>query len=344
MCLKKAHSNQRLTSTKLMDQWLSALPKIELHLHLEGAIPLPALWELVRKYDTDNLINSIEALERKFAYRDFPHFLEVWNWKNQYIRETDDFVFLSEAFAKSLVQQNIVYAEVFFSPSDFHTTGMRVGEIAAAIRKGLSRVDGTHVNLVADLVRDNGPSAASRVLDEVYESRDQGILGIGIGGAEQLHPAALFKDVFHRARDMGFHTTAHAGEAAGAASVADAVNLLKVERVGHATRAIEDPDIVELLREKSIFVEACPISNLRTGVTSEIGDHPIRHYFDAGIPVSVNTDDPAMFNCTMVEELQMCVEHHQFTRPEITQMMRSAVDHAWCTEDEKVDLRSQFEE
>ena len=182
------------------------IAKVEIHLHLEGAIPLPALWELACKYGGDPLVPDMQALERSFAYRDFPHFLEVWHWKNRFIREYEDFTFFSEALARDLVRQNIRYAEVFYSPTDFDRVGLLTPGITEAIRAGLDKVPAVNIALVADLVRDTGPEKAARTLAMVQEVRSYGIIGIGIGGSEHAAPPEPFADVYEEARRLGFHT------------------------------------------------------------------------------------------------------------------------------------------
>ncbi len=323
------------------DPWAASLPKIELHLHLEGAIPLPTMYSLVQKYGGDVSITDEASLVDKFRYRDFPHFLEIWNWKNRFIRELDDFTLIARSVAESLAAQNIVYAEVFFSPSDFRKTGMSIQDIATAIIRGLDDVSGTEINLVTDLVRDNGPAGADEVLDAVIDLASPRILGIGIGGAEQLHPPAQFAPVFERARDAGLQLTAHAGEAAGPTSVADAITHLGVSRIGHGTRAVEDEATMQLINTSGVFVEACPSSNVCTGVIASVADHPIRQFLERGIPIGINTDDPAMFGCSMAGEVTHLQEDLSFTRDEIKSLMLSAITHAWCDHDTKTALRSQ---
>ena len=233
------------------NDWFERVPKVELHLHLEGAIPLDTLWALVQKYGGDPTLPDVDALKRRFAYRDFPHFIETWIWKNQFLREYEDFTFFAEAFARDLARQNIRYAEVFFSPLDFARYGLKVQGLAAAIRKGLARVPGTEIQLIIDFGRDWGPAKAAVALAEIAEVRDQGVIGIGIGGSEQKFPPEPFQQVYEAARRFGFHTTAHAGEAAGAESVWGAIRALQVERIGHGARAGEDARLLDTLAESA---------------------------------------------------------------------------------------------
>ena len=239
------------------------LPKAELHLHLEGAVPLTALWELLSKYGLPPGMGGIEDL----------------TWKNGYLREYDDLV---------------------------------------------------RVNLVADLVRDFGPERGLRWLREIDEVRHLGVVGIGIGGSEHAFPPEPYAAVYREARERGFRTSAHAGEGSGPESVWGAVRALEVDRIGHGTRAVEDPELVALLVERRIPIEACPISNVRTGVVPAVSAHPIRALFDAGAVVTVNTDDPKMFNTSLEDEYAALAEHLGFTWEEILTLNANAVSAAWC--------------
>lgn len=318
--------------------WYKHVPKIELHLHLEGAIPHATLWELVQKYGGDPDVPDVRVLRRKFRYRDFPHFLDTWIWKNQFLREYDDFAFIAEAVARDLAGQSIRYVEAFYSPPDFARRGLEVQPLTAAIRSGLDRVPEIRVSLVADLVRDFGPERAADTLADVAEVRDLGVIGVGIGGSEHEHPPEPFEAVFEAARDLGFHTSAHAGEVAGATSVWGAVRILRVERIGHGTRAQEDEALIRYLAEHQIPIEMCPISNVRTGVVASIDEHPIRRYYDRGLAVTVNTDDPKMFGNSLAEEYELLMERLGFSRADIRTLILNAADAAWLPDPEKSDL------
>ena len=286
-------------------------------MHLEGAIPYGALWELVQKYGGDKTVPSKEALKRKFEYKDFPHFIETWGWKNQFLREYEDFIFIAEAVARDLAGQNIRYAEMFFSPPDFTHQGLKAGQLTESIRKGLDRVKEIEIALVADLVRDSGPGRAATTLAEINEVKQLGVIGIGIGGSEHDFPPKPFESVFAKARQLGFHTSAHAGEAAGPESIWGAIRNLKVDRIGHGTRAGEDSALMDYLAGKKIPIEMCPLSNVKTGVVKSYEEHPVRRYFELGMFISINTDDPKMFNNSLAEEYMLLVEKKGFTRAEI---------------------------
>lgn len=324
------------------DDWLHRLPKVELHLHLEGAIPLNALWRLIEKRGGDPEVPDPAALEKRFRYRDFSHFIEVWVWKNGFLTEYEDFTFAAEAVARNLHQQNIVYVEAFYSPGDFRRHGLVPQRLTEAIRSGLDRVPGIEVRLVADLVRDCGPEDAARTLEEISEVRDLDVIGVGIGGSEKEYPPELFAGVFREARRRGFRTSAHAGEAAGAASVWGAIRELSVDRIGHGTRAIEDERLVAHLAERKIPLEMCPGSNVRTGVVNDISSHPIREFMRRGLLVTVNTDDPAMFGNSLAGEYTGLMDLG-LTETDIHGLVENAIEASWADRVTKARLREQLQ-
>jgi adenosine deaminase len=316
-------------AVKPTSTWYQRVPKVELHLHLEGAIPQEALWQLIQKYGGDPAVPNTEALRQKFQYRDFPHFIETWVWKNQFLRQYEDFTFIAEAVAQNLARQNVKYAEMFYTPSDFFRHRLEVQKLTGAIRTGLSRVNQTETALILDFCRDRGWENADRNLDTVKEVKQMGVIGIGIGGSEQSYPPEPFAGVYEKARQFGFHTGAHAGEAAGPQSIRGAIRSLKVERLGHGTRAIEDEALMRYLAEKQIPLECCPLSNVCTGVVKSIEDHPVKKFFDAGLLVTVNTDDPAMFGNSLAQEYQMLEERLGFSRDEVRKVILNGVKASW---------------
>jgi adenosine deaminase len=326
---------------ELKSTWFNRLPKVELHLHLEGAIPLDALWELVQKYGGE--VTSRQELAQRFEYKDFPHFIETWMWKNQFLREYDDFTFIAERTARDLASQSIRYAEVFYSPPDFIQNGLQTQQITEAVRKGLERVKDIEIALVADLVRNYGPERAKTTLEQVSEVKQFGVIGIGIGGSEHDFPPQPFKEVYALARQKGFHTSAHAGEAAGPDSVWGAIRHLEVDRIGHGIRAIEDNDLMDYIVEHGIPIEMCPLSNVRTGVVKSYDEHPVRQFFERGVTLNINTDDPMMFGNSLAEEYELLAQKKGFTRSELKQLSLNGIRMSWLPEKKKQAMISAFE-
>ncbi len=318
-----------------MQTWISSLPKCELHVHLEGAIPLPALWSILQRHGGDAEVPTPAALEQRFVYRDFPHFISTWVWKQGFLRDEADFICLAEAAARAWKAQNITYVEAHYSPTDGRHVGLTIGQLTRAVRTGLDRVQGITVRLICDVVRDTPPLQALRTVDAVAELGGLGVVGIGLGGSEHDYPPEPFAPVFERARSRGLRTTAHAGEAAGPQSVRGAVEALRVERLGHATRAIEDPDLMELLALRRIPLELCPLSNVRTGAVPSLDRHPVAEYLRMGLPVTINTDDPAMFNTTLAGEFLALHQTHGLTRTDVARLLGNAIEASWMDDTEK---------
>ncbi|MDP6876373.1 MAG: adenosine deaminase [Alphaproteobacteria bacterium] len=324
--------------------WAEAVPKVELHLHLEGAIPLPALWRLMQKYGGDPGVRAKADLRQRLTYKDFPDFIAAWIWKNGFIRSYDDFTFIAEAVARDLARQNIGYAEMFFSPTRFVDQGLEPQGLARAIREGLDRVPETEIWLIADLVRDHGPEQAVETLVEIEGVLDQGIIGIGIGGSEHLYPPEPFAPVYQAARDMGLCTSAHAGEAAGPASVRGAVEALDVDRIGHGIAAREDTSVMAMLAERQTPIELCPLSNVATGSLARIEDHPVRQFWEAGLMLTVNTDDPGMFHNSMADEFVVLHEVFGFSRDEIKTFILNGIEASWQTAARKAAMARAFQD
>ena len=295
-----------------------------------------------------NVIANIthEDLEKKFIFKDFPHFIETWVWKNQFFKSAGDFEFTTYYMLKNLFQQNVVYTEVFYSPWDFAGNGLHAQEITEAHLSAVNRAEndfGIQCKLIADISRDIGWENSVERFKQIIPYRDQGVIGIGLGGSEQKFPNELYKDVFKLAKEKGFHVVAHAGEAAGPESVKSALEVLKAERIGHGVRAIEDHDLIKKLKRYQIPLEVCVTSNLKTGVFPYLEKHPIKHFFEEGLAVNINTDDPTMFGTTFIDEFLLLCESLNFTLDDIKKLTINAVEAAFLSEDEKSKLKSKVE-
>lgn len=312
-------------------------PKVELHLHLEGAVPPAVLWQLVESYGGDPAVPDRTALGSHLRYTSFAHFIQTWWWMTGFVRSCDDFEMVAASVAADLARQNIIYAEASFSPTDFTRHGMSPQEIALAIRRGLDQVEGTQVVLNCDLVRDTGPQRTAATLQAVVEvAGEADIRGITIGGSEQDYPPEQFAAVYRSAAGAGLRLTAHAGEAAGPASVRAALDVLGVERIGHGVRAVEDLTLLNRLVRDQVPLEVCPTSNIRTGVVSGWERHPVGALLEAGAYVTISSDDPTFFHTSVAEELRRVADMFDGEPLELT---HRAIDASWMTTAEKSDTR-----
>lgn len=324
---------------------LRTLPKTELHLHLEGAIPADVLLELIRKYDRATETPDRRRLAERLTYRDFPHFLDTWKWMCSFVKEEADFTLIAREVAKELAAQNVRYAELHFSPPDFLHHGMSISSIAKAVRAGLAAAGAPDVSLIIDLCRQYGPEKGLAWLAEVVEvSREAGIVGIGLGGPEHLAPAGPYAEVFRAAESHGLRRVAHAGEAAGPESIWAALNALGAERIGHGTRAVMDPQLMVHLRDTGVPIEVCPKSNICTGVIDRIENHPVRQLSDFGIGVTLSSDDPTFFETDIVSEYQLLRDRLQFTDSELARIARRGFEVAFLSSERRAVFLRDFDE
>ncbi len=219
-------------------------------------------------------------------------------------RNPDDYARLAREFVADALKQNVVYGELFISPSvwSYFNPELDVPATIRSIVAELNAVHGSAFSLIVDVTRNFGAESAMQTARIAADLAGDGVIGIGLGGDESRFPAPLFEEVFAFARAQGLNVVAHAGEAAGAQSVRDAVEVLGAQRIGHGIRALEDPDVMELLRDRMIPLEVCPTSNFLTGVASRGEPHPLRELDRAGLIIAIDADDPALFGTSIAQE------------------------------------------
>ncbi len=323
------------------------IPKVELHLHLEGAIPLETLLGFIRRAGTEPGIRTVADLRRRLTYPDFAGFLDAWTWKNTFIAEVDDFRVMAYEVLRDLARDNVSYVEMYYSPGDYRDRGFTVAGVTEAVLAGSSRARedfGIGCGLIVDLLWSGGADAAARWVEEATPFLGRGVVAVGMGGNEQWCPARTYAEVYAEARRRGFRLTVHAGEALGPESVRSVIDELDVERIGHGVRASEDPALLELLRERRIPLEVCVTSNVMTGVYPSAAAHPIRSLFESGVMVTVNSDDPTMFHTTLSDEYLILLRDLGFTPEDVKTLSLNGVEASFLPEAEKNVLRAKFEE
>lgn len=335
----------RLLYSDKIAKLIEDLPKFELHLHLEGAIPLTTLYNFINKRGGDPSINSIEDLQKKLIYRDFSNFIELWTWKNTFIKDERDFEKITYDVLHSLSKQNVKYLEATYSPGDYRRQKLSTPKITEYIIKGKERAKadfGIQCELILDLIRDHGPKEGIKRLDEVTPYLHKGVIGVTIGGSEQLFPADPYKDVYKEAKRRGFRLTAHAGEAAGPESIWTVIRKLQCERIGHGVRAIEDPQLLSYLKRSQLALEVCITSNVRTKVCPSVEAHPIKQLYKNGLKVTVNSDDPTMFNTTITQEYLQLVKKLSFSLTDIKQLTLNSIETSFMHKQAKKKVMDQF--
>jgi adenosine deaminase len=327
-----------------VEELIRDLPKAEQHIHIVGSTrPTTLLW-LVDEGGLEAPFGSVEEVEDYFSYSDFPHFIRVYSTVADSITEEGQFERLIYEMLEDEARCNVMYVEASFSAPDHTRRVLDYGAMLDAINKGIRRARrnlGVECSIRIDLVRNYGPDVGMEVLN-LIEGNGENIVSIDIGGSEESFPPGPYADVYKRARDMGLHTVAHAGEAAGPESVLEAITRLDVEHVGHGISASGDSRLEDLIRERGITVESCPVSNLRTGVVRSLREHPVRRFYDGGMSVTVNSDDPSMFGTNMNNEYLQLHSHLGFTVRELFQLSLNAVDSAFLTLERRIELRDRF--
>lgn len=291
-----------------MDDFLLEMPKAELHLHLEGSVEPETLHEL----DPGTPLEEFRAL---YHYADFDAFLRAFGAIGKRLRTPEDYALITRRLLERLHSQKVSYAEIILAAGVVLWKGQEFAAIFDAVEAEAARSP-VEVRWILDAVRQFGVEHTMSVARLAAERVERGVVAFGIGGSEERGPAEWFGDVFAFAKAAGLHLTAHAGESMGPESVWAALRL-GAERIGHGIAAVRDDALMRHLRARDIPLEICITSNLVTGVVKRLEEHPVRRLYDAGVPIVLNTDDPAMFGCTLTGEYRLAGEQFGFSEAEL---------------------------
>jgi aminodeoxyfutalosine deaminase len=282
---------------------VTASPKIELHVHLEGTVR-PATLRAIAKRNDYVLPDDLESLYR---FRDFTHFIEVWILTTNALRTEEDFRQMVVDYAAEASSHGCVYLEGIFSPAERVRRGVGWQEIYEGVCTGAEEArerHGVEVRLTPDIPRGFTQDEARATVEWASRYRDRGVVGVGLGGLEAQFPPEPYEDVFRLAKSLGLGSVPHAGEAAGAASVSGALEALGADRIRHGIRSVEDSGLVAELAGRGTVLDVCPYSNLRTGVVASLDEHPLPQLVAAGVRCSISTDDPAMFDTDLTQDYE----------------------------------------
>ncbi len=315
------------------------MPKVELHVHIEGAVSPETYFSLAEKNKILLPFDTLEKWKKFFQFKDFSHFINVYGTAVSCIKSAEDISLIIEDFYNHQSQQNITYSEAFISAS-FLIDNFKSEEIIEAIQYGKKIGEQKYnikINIIPDIAR-QFPEKQIKVFELAKAGLDQGIfIGLGLGGMEIGYPPSLFKETFLMAKKAGLRVVAHAGEAVGAQSIKDSIYELNIERIGHGIRCIEEKLLMNLLKEKQIPLEISPTSNYHLGVINQEKKHPIREMFDYGLLCTVNTDDPVMFSTNLSKEYELLL-NQGFTFDEIIQLNKNSIQASFLDRSEKTKL------
>ena len=318
------------------------LPKAELHLHLEGAVEPATLLELRRQHGEQATLAETESLYR---YSDFGSFLMAFKEVSAHLRGPDDYELVTYRLMQQLKEENVLHAEVYVAVGVCLYRKQDFTAIFEGLERGRARGArdfGVSVLWIFDATRHFGVEEAQKVFELAARYKNRHVVGVGIGGDEVKAPPELFRSVYAYAQDHGLHLTAHAGETGPPESIWGALNL-HAERIGHGLTAAQDPDLVEELAYRQIPVEICITSNLRTGVCKTAADHPVKNYFDQGLMITLNTDDPALFGTSLAREYQFAQDSFGFTEEHLRELARNSFEASFLPAEKKLELLSLFD-
>ena len=344
-----------------ISSFIQSMPKAELHVHLEGTMQPETVLALAAKHNLwDGLPGrSLEDLKKWFVFSDFSKFIDVYVAISDLLRDADDFELLTYACGEDMAKQNIVYREVTFTPythTHYLEKGLMIDDMLLGLRRGTKRAKedfGVEIRWVFDIPRNIGylmgnkdvydPKPSDTTLAYAVKGMDDGVVALGLGGNESTSAPAPFAHAFDEAKRLGLKSVPHAGETAGPESVRDAVQLLHADRIGHGVLAMEDESMLAELIEKQIPLEVCPTSNDCLQVYEKIEDHPFRKLDEMGVFVTVNSDDPPLFNTSLVNEYQVLYDVFGYDRKNLARIARNAFEVCFAEEELKERLLDMFD-
>lgn len=328
------------------------MPKVELHVHLEGAIQPATLFQLARKNGMTLPASTEAELREWYRFTNFPHFIEIYFAISECIHTPDDLEFVAREFLRGQAAQNIVYSEVIFTPYiHYMQKAMPFADQLAAIQRAVAwaRAElGVDMGIVVDIDRQTTPEQGVTVAEWAVGAIHQpdsvdGVIALGLGGAEIGNPPQKHKPAFDIAYAAGLPSLPHAGETDGPASIWGALAALHPRRILHGVRCVEDDTLVDYLRDQQIPLDVCPVSNLRLNVFPSIEQHPLPYLLERGLVITIGSDDPPMFNTSLTHEYQTIAEAFSFSPETIQQLVMNGITHSLLPAEAKATLTERFE-
>lgn len=319
------------------EKWLNKLPKVELHMHLEGSLEPELMFELARKNNIELPYATVEQLHQAYEFSSLQDFLDIYYQGAQVLQNEQDFYDLVWAYLKKCEQQNVVHVEPFFDPQSHTGRGVPfetfINGIFRALEDGRTKLGITSC-LIMCFLRHLSEQAAFDTLKQAgpYLGR---IVAVGLDSSENGHPPEKFSRVFARAREAGLLTVAHAGEEGPAEYVWTAINDLKVSRIDHGVRSSDDPELMEHLAKTRIPLTVCPLSNTKLRVFDDMSQHNILQMLDQGVCVTVNSDDPAYFGGYMTENFEALARGLNMTKNQARQLVSNSIEASFADESRK---------
>ncbi|EGR1592843.1 TPA: adenosine deaminase [Vibrio parahaemolyticus] len=329
-----------------MNAFIQGLPKVELHLHIEGSLEPELMFKLAKRNGIDIPYSSPSELREAYQFEDLQSFLDLYYQGANVLRTEQDFYDLTWEYLEHCKADNVIHTEIFFDPQthtergiDFDTV---LNGISRALADGREKL-GITSQIIACFLRHLSEESAMETLQSVLKHRDK-IIGVGLDSSENGHPPAKFLRVFQQAKEAGLLTVAHAGEEGPAQNITDAIEMLEVSRVDHGVRCVEDEALVESLIETKMPLTVCPLSNIKLCVFDEMGQHNIVELLRKGVAVTINSDDPVYFGGYMTDNFLAVNQAHLMSKEELAKFTLNAIDASFIDNELKAQYRHQVEQ
>ncbi|HYJ28305.1 MAG TPA: adenosine deaminase [Nocardioides sp.] len=330
-----------------LHDFITGLPKAELHVHHVGSASPRIVSELAARHPDAGVPSDLERLREFFTFRDFAHFIDVYLAVVGLVRTPEDVHLLTYEVAREMAQgQNLRYAELTCTPYTSVRRGIAIQAYTEAIedaRVAAERDFGLVLRWIYDIPGESGLPAADATLEYALEHRTDALVGFGLGGPEIGVPRAQFAPHFDAARAAGLHSVPHAGETTGPETIWESVRLLGAERIGHGCSAVDDPELLALLAGAGIVLEVCPTSNIATRAVDRIEDHPLRAFVEAGVAVTINSDDPPMFATTLNHDYEVAAGLLDLDERGVADLALAAVGASFAPDDVKARIAAEIE-
>ena len=326
--------------------FIEGIPKAELHLHIEGTFEPDLMFEIARRNNISINYKSVDELKKAYNFNNLQEFLDIYYAGASVLIYEQDFYDLTWAYLTKVHEQNLVHTEIFFDPQTHTDRGISFDTVIQGIHSALEDAKeklGISSQLIMCFLRHLDEVAAFDTLEQALPYKEW-IAGVGLDSSEMGHPPSKFENVFSKALDEGFITVAHAGEEGPAAYVWEAINLLKISRIDHGNRSLEDDQLIKHIVEKQIPLTVCPLSNLELKVVDDLKDHPMLQLMEAGLMVTINSDDPAYFGGYMNENYIQIAAALNLSKKQITELAKNSFKASFLSDVEKEKLINQVED
>ena len=326
--------------------FIEGIPKAELHLHIEGTFEPDLMFEIARRNNISINYKSVDELKKAYNFNNLQEFLDIYYAGASVLIYEQDFYDLTWAYLTKVHEQNLVHTEIFFDPQTHTDRGISFDTVIQGIHSALEDAKeklGISSQLIMCFLRHLDEVAAFDTLEQALPYKEW-IAGVGLDSSEMGHPPSKFENVFSKALDEGFITVAHAGEEGPAAYVWEAINLLKISRIDHGNRSLEDDQLIKHIVEKQIPLTVCPLSNLELKVVDDLKDHPMLQLMEAGLMVTINSDDPAYFGGYLNENYIQIAAALNLSKKQITDLAKNSFKASFLSDVEKEKLINQVED